>query len=298
MSSKDLYAILGVARTASAGEIKKKYRQLAKEFHPDRNSAPGAEARFKEISAAFAVLGDEKKRKTYDEFGPDGLREGFDAEAARNYQRFAGQFGGGGFNFGGGGLGGFGDLDDILGGLFGGAFGGMGGGRPRQRQRRGRDVEQPVIISVRQAVEGTELSLPELSGTVRVPKGVADGQKIRLSGRGRAGAAGHGDLFLILSVATPPGCTRDGDDLTMELPLTVGQAVRGAEVEIPTPEGGRVKLKVAPGTQSGKRLRLRSKGMPKKGGERGHLYVRIAVMVPTGDDPTLLELVDALDSHY
>jgi len=185
-----------------------------------------------------------------------------------------------------------------LGGLFGGGFGGMGGGRPRQRQRRGRDVEQPVIISVRQAVDGTELSLPELSGTVRIPKGVADGQKIRLSGRGRAGAAGNGDLFLVLSVATPPGCSRDGDDLTMELPLTVAQAVSGAELEIPTPEGGRVKLRVAPGTQSGKRLRLRAKGMPKKGGARGHLYVRIAVKVPTGDDPALLELVEALEAHY
>ena len=297
MSSKDLYAILGVPRGASAAEIKKRYRALAKEYHPDRNPAPSAEARFKEISAAFAVLGDEKKRKTYDEFGPDGLRQGFDPEAARNYQRFAGQFGGGagGINFGGG-LGGFGDLDDILGGLFGGAFG--GGGQRRRRQQRGRDVEQPVIISLRQAVEGCELNLRELAGTVRVPGGVTDGQKIRLSGKGRAAAGGHGDLFLLLSIATPPGCTRDEYDLTMELPLTVAQAVRGAEVEIPTPEGGRVKLKVAPGAQSGTRLRLRSKGMPKKAGKRGHLFVRIAVRVPTGDDPALLELVEALEEHY
>ena len=297
MSTKDLYAILGVARGASAPEIKKRYHALAKEYHPDRNPDPAAETRFKEISAAFAVLGDEKKRKTYDEFGPNGLREGFDPETARNYQRFAGQFGGGGGGFNmGGGLGGFGDLDDILGSLFGGAFG--GGSRGRRRQRRGRDVEQPVIISLRQAVEGTELNLTELAGTVRVPRGVTDGQKIRVSGKGMAGAGGHGDLFLLLSIATPPGCTRDGDDLTMELPLTVAQAVRGAEVEIPTPEGGRVKLKIAAGAQSGTRLRLRSKGMPTKGGKRGNLYVRIAVRVPTGDDPELLDLVDALEAHY
>ena len=125
MADKDLYRILGVDRKADAHQIKKRYRELARKYHPDRNPDPSAEAKFKEISAAFAVLGDEAKRKIYDEFGVDGLREGFDADSARNYQRWAGQFGGAGPGMGGmgGGFGGFGDLDDLLGSLFGGGGG-------------------------------------------------------------------------------------------------------------------------------------------------------------------------------
>lgn len=307
MPDKDLYGILGVDKSASADEIKKAYRTLARKHHPDRNpDDPSAEARFKEVSAAHAVLSDPDKRKMYDEFGPDGLREGFDPDAARNYQRWAGQFGGGGpggfnFDFGGGGagsgLGGFGDLDELLGGLFGGAFGGgarRGGHRVRQR---GRDVEGEITVSLRQAIEGAEVHLPDLGGNVRIPKGIGDGQKIRLSGRGQQGSAGAGDLYLTVNIATPPGYTRDGDDLLIDVPLTVAQAVKGGSVEVPTPEGTTLTIKIPAGSQGGRRMRIREKGVPTRSG-RGHMFVQLHIRVPTGDSPELIEAVEALDAFY
>lgn len=311
MAKKDLYNILGVSRTASADEIKKAYRDLAKKYHPDRNpDDASAEERFKEISGAFAVLSDQKKRSLYDEFGADGLREGFDAEAARNYQRWASQGGGGGggsrfdvpfgggggFGGPGGGFGGFGDLDDLLSGLF-------GGGRassPRASSRRGADMEQEITINLRQAIQGAELQL-QLQGKglkVRVPPGVADGQKIRVPGQGRRGAGGAGHLYLIIRVAPPPGFTVEGDDLSVDVPLTVLQAIKGATVSIPTPEGSTGQLKIPAGTQSGRRLRLRGQGMPVKGGSRGDLMVRVLVRVPEGDDPELIAAAEALERFY
>ncbi len=296
--AKDLYQILGVARDASAEDVKKTYRKLAGDLHPDRNPDPSAAERFKEVSAAYAVLGDEEKRKTYDEFGPDGLRDGFDAEAARNYQRWAGGMGGMGGMGGGmpfdfsnmGGYGGFGDLGDLLGSLFG------GGGMPRPQVRKGADLEGQAVISVRQAIEGTELGVD--GGKVRVPKGVAEGQRIRLSGRGQQGAAGRGDLYITVKIATPPGFEREGDDLTLDVPLRVSQAIAGGQVEVPTPEGTTLKLRVPAGSQSGQRMRLRGKGLPKKGGERGHLYARLMIRVPTSEDPELSEAAESLDRFY
>ncbi len=306
----DLYGILGVAKGADTDEIKKAYRKLARKYHPDRNpDDPAAEARFKEISAAHAVLSDARKRTLYDEFGPDGLREGFDPDAARNYQRWAGGFGGmgggGGFNVGGSGLGGFGDLDDLLGSLFGGNLGGnlggMGGGfgrRGPQVQRKGRDVERRLTIPLRQAVDGGEVHLPGVGGNVKVPAGIADGQKIRLQGKGQAGPGGAGDLYLVVNVAIPPGYRAEGDDLTIDVPITVAQAVKGGPVDVPTPEGTTLTLKIPAGSQSGQRLRARNKGLPRRGGGRGHLFMQLQVRVPTGDDPALIELVEALDEHY
>lgn len=307
MNQQDLYTILGVSKGAAADEIKKAYRELAKRYHPDRNpDDTAAEERFKEISAAFAVLGDEKKRALYDEFGPDGLREGFDAEAARNYQRWAGQgrrgqggpggFGFEGFPFGGGaggGLGGFGDLDDLLSGLFGGGRG------ARARPRRGADSEGEIHISVRQAVEGAELDLPGRGIKVRVPAGVADGQRIRVAGKGERGMGGSGDLYLTIRVALPPGFAQEGEgaNLSIDLPVTVGQAVLGARVTVPTPEGTTLTLKVPGGTQSGRRIRLKGKGLPQKGG-RGDLYARVLVRVPTGDSPELKAAAEALEAFY
>lgn len=304
----DLYGILGVARDADTDAIKKAYRKLARQYHPDRNpDDPAAEAKFKEISAAHAVLSDDKKRKLYDEFGPDGLREGFDPEAARNYQRWAGAFGGGmpggrgggggvHFDFGGSGLGGFGDLDDLLGSLFGGGF---GGGRGQRVQRRGSDVERQLTISLRQAIEGGEVHLPGIGGNVKLPAGVAHGQKIRLQGKGQDGPGGAGDLYLVVHIAIPPGYTREGeDDLALTLPITVSQAVKGGAVDIPTPEGTQISLKIPAASQGGRRMRLRGKGMPLRSGGRGHLYVDLQIRVPEGDDPELLRLVEQLDAFY
>lgn len=303
MADKDLYAILGVTKSASTDEIKKAYRRLARQYHPDRNpDDAAAEARFKEISAAHAVLSDEKKRKLYDEFGPDGLRDGFDADSARTYQQWAGRFGQrggpGGFNFGqGGGLGGFGDLDELLGTLFGGGGGGPFG-RGRRGPTRGQNTEGELTVSLRHAIDGGEAHLPELGGNVRIPAGIGDGQRIRLAGKGGHGRAGRGDLLLKINIAPPPGYERDGDDLTLDVPMTVAQAVRGGKVEIPTPEGTLITLTVPAGSQSGRKLRIRGRGMPGKGGSRGHLFIRLQVRVPEGDDPALLDLVEQLEAFY
>lgn len=287
--SKDLYQILGVTKGADTAEIKRAYRELAKKLHPDRNpDNPQAEERFKEVSAAFAVLSDDKKRKLYDEFGADGLRQGFDPNAARNYQRWA-RPGGGGFNFGGGGLGGFGDLDDLLGGLF-------GGGRRTRPAQRGAHAEAEAVISLRQALDGCELSVQ--GGTVRIPAGAADGQRIRVRGKGAPGPAGRGDLILTLKISAPPGFVRDGDDLSLDVPVRLKQAVLGDQVEVPTPDGSLIKLKVPAGTQSGKRARVRGRGMPTKTG-RGHFYARFMVRAPdASDDPAYLEALDLLDTYY
>lgn len=294
--AKDLYQILGVTKGDDPKEIKRAYRELAKQLHPDRNpDDPAAEERFKEVSAAFAVLGDEKKRAAYDEFGADGLRQGFDPQATRNYQRWAGGGGRrGGFNSGGAGgagLGGFGDLDDLLGGLFGG-----GGRRARPRPTKGANLEAEAVISLRQAIEGCELSVQ--GGTVRVAADAKEGQRMRVRGKGAQGAAGRGDLMLTLSISTPPGFTRDGDDLTLDMPVTLKQAVFGGQVEVPSPEGTTLTLTVPPSTQSGRRVRIRERGIPTKTG-RGHFYARFMIAAPkASDDPELATLLDALEPYY
>ena len=300
--AKDLYQILGVTKTADAKEIKTAYRELAKKLHPDRNpDDPAAEERFKEVSAAFAVLSDAEKRSAYDEFGADGLRQGFDPDAARNYQRWAGGRrgapGGGGFEFnfggpGGGGLGGFGDLDELLSGM----FGGGGGRRARPRPSKGANLEGEALISLRQALEGCELSVQ--GGTVRVPEGAKEGQRLRVRGKGAEGPAGRGDLLLTLSISTPPGYTRDGDDLTLDVPITLRQAVVGGTVEVPSPEGTTLSLSVPEGTQSGRRVRIRDRGIPAKAG-RGHFYARFMIAAPkASDDPALATLLDDLERFY
>lgn len=297
----DLYAVLGIPKTSTPEEIKKAYRELAKRYHPDRNpNDKAAEDRFKEVSAASTVLSDEGKRVLYDEFGADGLRDGFDPEAARNYRRWAGQPAGGrAFDFGGGGagpgggFGGFGDLNDILGQMFGGGARG-----PARRAQRGQDLESEITVSLRDALNGAELELPSVGGRVKLPAGLTDGQRIRLAGRGAEGPAGRGDLFLDVHVSPPYGFRREGEDLELDLPLTVSQAMLGAQVPVPSPDGGSLTLKIPGGTQSGQRLRLRGKGMPKKAGHRTDLYARVLIRVPKSDDPRAAELARELDSFY
>ena len=287
--SEDLYRILEVSKGAPASEIKKNYRRLARKYHPDRNPGEAASEKFKKISAAFAVLGDEKKRALYDEFGPDGLREGFDANSARQFRNFGGGFGGGFGNLGG--LGGFGDLEELLGGLFG------GGGRPqRARPSKGKDRSYIHEVDFDVLKQGGLISLPG-GGRVKVPSGAYDGQKLRLSGRGEPGAGGPGDLIIELRMRLGDGWERAGGDLLKTLPLRVSDAVLGAEVEVDLLDGKQTKVRIAAGAQNGQRLRLREQGLPLKGG-RGHLFLVLKVVLPTGEDEALAECVRQLDAFY
>lgn len=290
--AEDFYKILGVSRSATTDEIKKSYRKLAQQLHPDKNpDNPKAEEQFKEVNAAWAVLGDEKKRKLYDEFGIDGLREGFNADAARAYGR-----GPGGFNFGGGGFegfGGFGDLDDLLGGL----FGGMGGRGKQRVPIKPRDFETETEITFQQALEGCEIQVQ--GGRVKIPKGVGQGQRLRVPGRGEVKGNAKGDLIIEVHIAIPKGFELEGEaDLITDVPLTISQAVLGGEVPVRTPEGTSLKLRVPKGMQSGQKLRARGKGALTKNGTRGDLYVRAMIQVPKSDDPELVTLVQNLDRFY
>ncbi|MCO5170333.1 MAG: J domain-containing protein [Planctomycetes bacterium] len=281
MASKDLYAVLGVSRTASADEVRAEYRKLARKLHPDVN--PGdkqAEARFKEVSAAYAVLSDPKKRKLYDEFGDVALQAGFDEQKAEQLRRMGG-VGGAPFDFGSwsesfGQEAGF---EDILGSIFGGRFG-------RRGPRRGADVQAELELDLPLAVRGgaTTVVLPGRGRVeVKVPEGAVDGQTLRLSGLGQPGEPGApaGDLYLRLKVAPHPAYRREGDDLHVEVPVTVAEAVRGGKVSFPGPTG-EVSLKLPPGTQGGQSFRLRGLGARGRGGEKGNLYARVVIVLPDG----------------
>ncbi|WP_018157946.1 DnaJ C-terminal domain-containing protein [Demetria terragena] len=296
---KDFYAILGVSKDASEGDIKKAYRKLARQWHPDQN--PGdeaAEKRFKEIGEANAVLSDAEQRQEYDAVrqmahggarftagGPGGGAGGFDDI----FSAFAGGQGGQGgpqmrFSQGGGqGI----NLEDILGGM-------QGGGSPFGRSyadygapagpRRGRDVEARTSLTFRQAVTGDTITLRAAGGetvTARIPAGVKDGQKIRLRGKGEPGEPGAsaGDLMLQVAVEPHPVFGRDGNNLTIDLPITFAEAALGATVEVPTLDGNPVKVRVAAGTPSGRTLRIKGRGV-KSTKATGDLLARVQVIVP------------------
>lgn len=276
-----------MSRQASSDEIKKAYRKLAAELHPDKNqNNPAAEERFKRVNAAYHVLIDEKKRSLYDEFGEVSLREGFNADAARAYA--GGGRGGGSFEemFSGAGQGGF---ADILGDLF-------SGGRARRRPRRMPDAESEITVDFVSAVRGAELELAVSGGRtvkVRIPPGATEGDKLRVKGAGPVGPGGAGDLLLTLQVLPHPHFEREGLDLTLRLPITVGEAYLGAKIEVPTPTGP-VQLKVPSGAQSGQRMRLRGKGV-KRGERQGDLYVQFLVRLPEERSPALEEAAKILD---
>jgi molecular chaperone DnaJ len=362
---KDFYAELGVSSTASADEIKRAYRKLARELHPDANPGDArAETRFKSVSEAYGVLSDPDKRKQYDE-----ARSLFNG----GFRPGGGGFGGGpgGFDFGdlfgsGGGRGGdVGGLGDLLGGLFGGGRGGMAGAGA-SRPRRGTDVETEIRIDFTEAVHGATVPLriaspascgscggtgaragtaprpcPACGGsglvtrsqgafalsepcrdcrgtgriiddpctecggrgvssrhrtlTMRIPPGVADGQKIRLAGQGEPGMRGApaGDLYVLVHVTPHPVFGRSGDDLTVTVPVSFPELVSGTTLTVPTMDGS-VKLKVPPGTSSGRTLRVRGKGITRRDGRSGDLLVTLQVVVPTKLDR---KAKDALDSY-
>ncbi|MFL5409099.1 MAG: DnaJ C-terminal domain-containing protein [Myxococcales bacterium] len=323
---KDPYATLGVSRTASAEEIKKAYRKLAKKLHPDMN--PGdkkAEERFKDVSGAFDVIGDPKKRALYDEFGDISLRSGFDEAKARQFREYrqaagagAGRGGFQGFEeIFGGGAGGAGfdpsDLSSMFGDLFGGGARAGRGRRTRIEPVAGEDVEASIEVDLRDAVLGAEreitLQKPGSTETsrlkVKIPPGVETGSRIRLAGQGSPGERGGnaGDLYLRITVRAHPTVRVEGRDLLLDLPITAPEALEGAEVTAPTFEGP-VKLKIPSGSQSGRKLRLRGRGLPAlrsgTGGAsapRGDLYVVLQIILPP-DSPQAREAVRALSRLY
>lgn len=298
--ARDFYAELGVKRNATQDEIKRAYRRLAAELHPDRK--PGdtrAEARFKEVNRAYQVLSDPKKRSLYDEFGEEALREGFNPEVARAYYRRARggagpSAGAGGFNLedllGGIGRGGIGDL---MGDLFGGARG------PRRGRAKGPDLHAEVTVDFVSAIRGTHVQVP-LQGTpegvsVRIPPGANDGDKVRVAGQGLPGPMGGapGDIVISIRVSPHPFFQRDGLDLHLDLPITPGEAYRGAKVRVPTPKGD-VTLTVPRHAQSGQVVRLRGRGVQRKS-KVGDLYVRFLVNLPQAESGDVDRAIETLD---
>jgi DnaJ-class molecular chaperone len=301
---RDYYDVLGVGRKASDQEIKNAYRKLAREYHPDRN--PGdkeAEAKFKEVQQAYDVLSDPQKRAQYDQFGP-----GFEGMGAGP----RGGPGGGTFRWGGGPAGGFSNVDPeeaqaIFEQIFGGAgLGGLGGfgfgggptagrGRARGRGAPPQDVEQDIDVDFLTAARGGTVDLLIQRGNgkperiaVDIPAGVADRTRLRLKGQGQAG----GDLYVRVHIRPHPYLRREGQDLILDLPISVAEAILGTKVDVPTLEGA-VTLTVPPGTSSGQRLRIRGRGLPSPGGgPPGDQYVEIKVMVPRGIDEESRRLME------
>ncbi len=291
--AQDPYKELGVARSASGDEIRRAFRKLAKQYHPDQNpDDKSAEERFKRISAAFDILGDEDKRKKFDrgEIDADGH------DAMRGFR--GGAQPGGGSPFGAGGYGGSEfenvDLGDILGEMFG-ARGGAAGGS-RGFSARGSDVRAKVEIDLEDAVRGGKTRIAFSDGRtieVTIPKGAAEGQVLRLKGQGAPGRAGPGDALIELAIKPHPVFRRDGGGLVMDLPVSVPDAVLGAKVEAPTPDGP-VTLTVPKGANSGAVLRLKGRGLfDADTGRRGDLLARLVVTLPDKIDPELERFAEA-----
>ena len=324
MEFKDYYATLGVAKTATEKEIKQAYRKLARKHHPDVN--PGdkkAESRFKDLNEAYEVLGDPAKRKKYDELGANWRMY----EQAQQHGGGADPFGGGAWNVNMGGPGGFrtmtqeemeemfGDTNpfsDFFTTFFGGGGGGFGGaagartagGRQpggRARQRKGRDVEHELELTLEDAYQGATRRLAlkhdghARTVDVRIPAGVGDGSRVRVAGEGEHGAGGAsaGDLYLRVRLSAHPAFERKGRDLYVKVPVALTTAVLGGEAEVQTLTGKPARLRIPATTQNGQVFRLKGYGMPAvgKGDEKGDLYARIEVQLPT-------QLSDEERTHY
>lgn len=300
---RDYYEVLGVGRTATSDEIKKAYKRLAKKYHPDTNKAADAEEKFKEVQQAYAVLKDKEKRADYDNFGEAGVGDFKTGPGGKRVY----QWGGGSSvsvddledlmsAFGGGGNRRPSIFDSIFGGFGGGHGGAPGAQNPRTARMSpvaGADDVRDIHLTFVQAVRGASLSVTLRGGTngqdesleVKIPPGVGDGQKIRLRGRGRAGAHGgvRGDMILVCRVGSHPYFTRDGANILVEVPISIYEAVLGGKVEVPTLDG-QVMLTVPPGSPSGARLRLSGKGAPSDDGRAGDQIVTLRIVPPKSID--------------
>jgi curved DNA-binding protein len=281
VGARDFYDVLGVSRTASTEEIRRAYRSLARKHHPDVDKSEGAEERFKEISEAYDALRDPESRERYDRRG-QGFAQGFSPgggagrRAASGTQGFE-SFGEGGF-------------DDILEGLFGGRMNGF--------SMRGSDHEAVLELSLEEAAAGGKRRITLADGgsfEVEIPKGVSDGQRIRLAGQGGSGSSGGqaGDLLLRIKIRPHKVFRLVGRDLHVDLPVTPSEAVLGATVEVPT-LSGTAKVRVPPGSSTGRKLRLRGEGMPAARGAPGDLLAAVRIMVPKKPSTKERELYEEL----
>jgi DnaJ-class molecular chaperone len=296
----DLYTTLGVPKTADAAAIKRAYRKLAKELHPDKTKDnPKLSERFKQVSSAYDILSDEKKRAAYDRGEIDeqgnpkmsGFGGGFRGAGARPGNGSTGGFGGGGFrdmppdfDFGA-------DPSDLFAELFGRAGGARGGYRPPPQ--KGADIAYRVPVPFVEAALARPRRLTLANGKtidLAIPKGVEDGQQLRLAGQGQVGPGGSGDGIVTIQIQPDARFTRDGFDIRTDIAVPLATAVLGGQQRVPTPEG-EVMLNIAPGTTSGKVMRLKGKGWTKKDGSRGDLLAKVLVDVPA--DPELAAFLRA-----
>ena len=324
---RDYYEILGLSKSTSPEEIKKAYRKLARKFHPDANrNDPSAVAKFKEVQEAYEVLSDAKKRQAYDQFGHAGVSSAHAADAAA--AAAAAGRGAGGFRYStqtpGGATMDFGevDLNDLLQSFMGGnrgrgragaggfgGMGGMGGGFGRQapaEEPPGKDITYPVTISFEQAIRGTHvdvrLNTPDRSIdetiSVKVPAGIEDGKTVAARGKGQPGPNGQrGDLLITVRVEPHAYFRREGDDIALDLPVSLAEAARGATIAVPTVDGP-VDLRIPAGVGSGKRLRIRDRGVKRKDGSRGDQYCRLLIQLPPGlTDEDKAKLAALEESH-
>ena len=308
MNGEDLYEILGVKRDATREEIKKAYRKLARELHPDRNKDnKNAEERFKKVSAAYAVLSDNEKKKLYDEYGVDGLRDGFDPNMWKQYggngRVYQGQGGGyGGFDFGG--FGGFGPMEDIFESLFGAKRGGKRTHGVGNWGQTGPKVKSTLNVELMDVVLGRELKIVvPIEGerknlSVKIPQGMEEGQTIRLREQGARSHTGGppGDLLLEIRINPDRDYERRGNDLIKKEKITIGEAYFGCTKEVETPWGG-VKMTIPKGTQGGSRMRLRGKGIRSSKGQ-GDLYIQISVEIPRRRDKETEEIIEKIEKCY
>ncbi|HZP76445.1 MAG TPA: J domain-containing protein [Pseudolabrys sp.] len=319
---RDPYDVLGVSKSASAGEVKSAFRKLAKKLHPDANKHdPKAATRFAELNAAYEIVGDEDKRKAFD-------RGEIDAEGKprfRGFEGFGAQPGGGGFsgregNFEsftwgpdgfqrrsaggapGGGFGG-GGFEDVLRDMFGGAARGARGFGQQHFEAEdfgaaphGRDFSAELTITLPEAVKGAARRVHLPTGKdleVKIPAGIASGQTIRLKGQGLPGPGGAGDVLITVTVAPHPLFTVEGNDLRLDLPVTLYEAVLGAKVRVPMLDGGAVELAIPPDTNAGRTFRLKGKGLSAKSG-KGDLLATVRIVLPEKSDAELKELARKL----
>lgn len=302
-SKRDYYEVLGVKRDATAAQIKSAYRKFAREYHPDVNKSPGADKKFREATESYEVLSDAKKRQMYDQFGHAGQGGGFAGGRPHSGPS------GGGFSFqdifgGGGSFNGMG-LEEILAALGGGRRGRAP--RPARRSARGENVEYNLTLEFLPAIMGTtaRLKIGREGGKsemleVKIPPGVGEGSKIRVRGKGRSGPAGPGDVYIITHVREHPYFHREGNDIYVDVPISIIEASLGTKVDVPTVDG-MTTVTIPPGMASNKKLRLKGKGVRQGGGKTpGNQYVVVRIVPPpkvSAKGAELLRKFDETEKH-